>query len=323
MGALSVLGLDDATEQVFEALVVRSGAAVDDLVRDTGLSRKAVTAALQALEGRGLATSTGTGRFAAVPVEPALDALVRAQEQDLARVRAHAQVLAAQARHAAERQRPEDLVAVAVGQDVIQAHFTLLQKQATDEVLTLDRPPYPTSGGAAPNPDTASTMAGGVTYRTIYDRSLLDDAAIFTRIQGELAAGEQGRVLADLPLKLAIADRSMAILPLDGQDPSEQAVLVVRPSVLLDSLAALFDALWSRAVVLHLGARPHLGVDPELQQVVQYLAAGLTDERIARHLGTSERTVRRKVAAALDALGAETRFQAGIKAHQLRWLPDL
>ena len=322
MGALSVLGLDEVAEQVFELLVVRGTAAVEELVRESGRSRRVVTAALRELEDRGLATAGGD-RFGALPVEPALDALVRDQEQELARVRAHARVLAAQARHAAERHRPEDLVAVAVGRDVISAHFTLLQRQAQREVLTFDRPPYAMGGGVAPNPDTSVTMAAGVTYRTIYDRSLLDDEAIFARVQAELAAGEQGRVLADLPLKLAIADRSLALLPLDGEGPSEQAVLVVRPSVLLDSLAALFEALWSRAAVLHLGARPEPGVDPELQQVVRYLAAGLTDERIARHLGTSERTVRRKVAAALDALGAETRFQAGIKAHQLGWLPDL
>lgn len=323
MGALSVLGLDAVAEQVYELLVVRGAAGADEVAKECTLTRKAVSAALQELVDRSLVVPSGDA-FAAVPVEPALDSLVRAQEQELARVRAHAQVLAAQARHAAERHRPEDLVTVGVGVDVINTHFTLLQRQAAHEVLTLDRPPYPTSGGAAPNPDTAATMAAGVVYRTIYDRSLLDDEGIFGRIQHELAAGEQGRVLADLPLKLAIADRSMAILPLiDGEGAAEPAVLIVRPSVLLDSLAALFEALWSRAAVLHLGARPDEGVDPELQQVVRFLAAGLTDERIARHLGTSERTVRRKVAAALDALGAETRFQAGIKAHQLGWLPDL
>ena len=323
MGALSVLGLDEVAEQVFELLVVRAGAAVDELAAAIGRPRKAVVAALHDLQELGLAAATGD-RYSAVPVEPALDALVRAQEQELARVRAHAQVLAAQARQAAQRHRPEDLVAVAVGADVIDAHFTLLQRQAVHEVLTLDRPPYPTSAGEGDNPDSGALMAAGITYRTIYDRSLLDNEGTFARVQRELAAGEQGRVLADLPLKLAIADRSMAILPLiQGDGTDAPAVLVVRPSVLLDSLAALFDALWSRAAVLHLGQPPRDSVDPELQQVVQYLAAGLTDERIARHLGTSERTVRRKVAAALDALGAETRFQAGIKAHQLGWLPDL
>jgi DNA-binding NarL/FixJ family response regulator len=43
------------------------------------------------------------------------------------------------------------------------------------------------------------------------------------------------------------------------------------------------------------------------------LIAGLTDTASARHLGVSLRTVQRRVAALLDELGVQTRFQAGAK----------
>jgi len=42
------------------------------------------------------------------------------------------------------------------------------------------------------------------------------------------------------------------------------------------------------------------------------LAAGKTDSMISRELDCSERTVRRHVAIAAKALGAKTRFQAGM-----------
>jgi DNA-binding NarL/FixJ family response regulator len=41
---------------------------------------------------------------------------------------------------------------------------------------------------------------------------------------------------------------------------------------------------------------------------------GAKDETIARQLGVSLRTVRRRVAELMDELGASTRFQAGMEA---------
>jgi DNA-binding CsgD family transcriptional regulator len=324
MGALSVLGLDELQEQVFEHLVVRGSADVDDFVATTGRTAAVVSAALAELESCGLVTPlAGGGGFAAVPPEAALDALVHAQERRLAQVRVHAQQLAEQARRTADRRRPEEMVAVAVGRDVILAHYQLLQRQAVREVLLFDRPPYPTTGGAAVNVESRARMAAGVSYRTIYDRSLLDLPDVFARVLDEVADGEQGRLLADLPFKMAIGDRSMALLPLyNAEDPSDNAVLVVRPSVLLDSLAALFEALWVRGTPVRAASSARDDLDPELVEVVRLLAVGMTDERIARHLHLSDRTVRRKIAAALDALGADTRFQAGMRAQQLGWLPD-
>ena len=50
------------------------------------------------------------------------------------------------------------------------------------------------------------------------------------------------------------------------------------------------------------------------------LAAGAKDEQIARTLGISLRTVRRRVADLLIELGVDTRFQAGVEAVRRGWL---
>ncbi len=329
MGLLAILGLGEFEESVYESLAALASSTVTELARATGAQPRAVRAALRDLEARGLALALigWDERFAIAPPEPALGALVHAHQQALALVHLRSQVLAQLTRQAGERRRPAELVAVITGSAAITAHYEQLQREAVQEVMVFDRPPYPRSGGTGvnPNPIASERMAAGVTYRSLYDRSLLDDPATFARVQGELAAGERGRVLANLPLKLAIGDRTMALLPLlDSDGVSDQAALLIRPSVLLDSLAALFEALWQRAVPL----RPGMGsedvgdTDPELRAIVALMAAGLTDDSIARHLGASERTVRRKIAAALQALGAETRFQAGLRASQLGWVVD-
>jgi DNA-binding NarL/FixJ family response regulator len=58
------------------------------------------------------------------------------------------------------------------------------------------------------------------------------------------------------------------------------------------------------------------------REVVRLLASGLTDEAIARKLGLSDRTVRRIVAELMQQVGAESRFQAGVKMVRLGWLDD-
>ena len=47
---------------------------------------------------------------------------------------------------------------------------------------------------------------------------------------------------------------------------------------------------------------------------------GAKDEQIARTLGLSLRTVRRRVADLMIELGVDTRFQAGVEAARRGWL---
>ena len=52
-------------------------------------------------------------------------------------------------------------------------------------------------------------------------------------------------------------------------------------------------------------------------RVLELLAAGGKDESAARTLGLGVRTYRRRVAELMAALGAESRFQAGVRAREL------
>ena len=55
-------------------------------------------------------------------------------------------------------------------------------------------------------------------------------------------------------------------------------------------------------------------------QLLALMAAGLKDEVVARRLGLSLRTVRRRIAQLMRELDADTRFQAGIEAARRGWL---
>lgn len=328
MGELSVLGLSVEQERVYEVVATTPSRRAADLAMATRLTPPEVGQALDRLQRLGLVVADAGDEesWSVAPVELAVDALVHAHQDALLRAQAFGRDLALRAARTREVDRPEQLVSVVVGREAMGSISQQVQRSATEEVLSLDRPPYlaPYSHeGTGYDPEQAARMQAGVRYRTVFDQGLLDDPAVVARIRRDAAAGEQGRVLADLPLKLIVADRSLALLPLMDEVHDEQpAALLIRTSVLVDSLVELFEALWRVAspLRLDLGDSALEGEEQELRTVVGLLAAGLTDARIAHSLGVSERTVRRKIAAALDELGATTRFQAGMRAHERGWV---
>jgi DNA-binding NarL/FixJ family response regulator len=67
------------------------------------------------------------------------------------------------------------------------------------------------------------------------------------------------------------------------------------------------------------GQRYDVGASDQ-RLLLSQLAGGAKDEQIARALGLSVRTVRRRVAELLVELGADSRFQAGVEAVRRGWI---
>ncbi|MEU0093165.1 LuxR C-terminal-related transcriptional regulator [Kribbella sp. NPDC006257] len=86
-------------------------------------------------------------------------------------------------------------------------------------------------------------------------------------------------------------------------------------SVLTNALQVLFDQLWAQASPLRLTST----ADP-VTDLINLLATGMKDETIARQLGISSRTLRRRISQVQDQLGATSRFQAGIQAARHGWV---
>lgn len=329
MGDLLVLGLTDAHERVFEVLATAPRRRPEDIAAAVGITVDEAGLALQRLLRMGLAVADagGDGSYSAPPVELAVDALVRAQQENLDRAQTFARDLAQRAARTTEVHAPQEIVSVVVGREAMGSLAQQVQRSARDEVLSFDRPPYyapDSDSGRGIDREQVARMQAGVRYRTVFDEALLDDPAIVSRIRRDAAGGEDGRILENLPLKLLVVDRTLALLPLIGgsdADTDEPACLLIRPSVLVDSLVALFEAIWRVAAPLRLDVSGDdlTQEERELRQVVGLMAAGLGDARIAHMLGISERTVRRKVAAALERLGAQSRFQAGVRAREIGW----
>lgn len=161
-------------------------------------------------------------------------------------------------------------------------------------------------------------LRSGRRSRVIYPARVLEEAPEMVRQRAAL--GEHVRVLAEVPGRIGVMGREAALMPIRFDRPNDQ-LMIVRQSSLVDSLTELFEALWERALVvpgLDSTDRGDLSAN-DRRLLLDQLAHGAKDEQIARVLGLSLRTVRRRVAEVLDELEAGSRFQAGVEAVRRGW----
>lgn len=160
-------------------------------------------------------------------------------------------------------------------------------------------------------------VSRGRSSRAIYPARAWREARDVLELRASV--GEQVRLLPSLPTRLIVIGTTHAVLPEPLGYADEPRSLVRQPG-LVHALTLWFEALWEQASPLH-GARDGAGGPPrEDRFLLRLLAQGAKDEQIARVLGISLRTVRRRVAAMMTELGVDSRFQAGVEAVRRGWL---
>ncbi len=331
---LDAVGLNAEQQTVYLALLEHFPASMAEL-RDRVPGAR-VRQAVAALETAGLISRlTGQpARYQPAPPDMALEVLVRAREQELQRVRLETARLADRFRAGRGSGRPEEVVEVVTTRDATLQRWQQLQRSARREVRSFDRPPY--ASEVLVNEAERDGLAAGVSFRAIYAREGLDMPGRLEAMRALVQAGEQARVTGELPVKMFLADDSIGLIPLERRDRADSAdsALVIHSSSLLDTLSALFEAVWANAVPVRFGDTvPPPGeaaargngsrngtAEDERRTLLGLLAAGLTDEAIGRQLGWHPRTVQRHVHRLMTELGAQTRFQAGLQAAHRGWL---
>ena len=324
---LETLGFSRAADQVYELLVQRGKLSLAELLATGEVSPKRLMEALDTLVSKGLVRRLAgpDQEFVVAPPEYAIEVLIAEQMSALQTVRERSVSLAAQVRGLTQQVDPSELLEVVSGEGSVRQLFLQVIQSAREEIAVFDRPPYAAEVNEAMSGQAQRLSAGGLRLRTVFDRSLLEDPVHVRRILQGVDRGEQARV-ARVPLKLAIIDGEWAMLPLlhARDQATPEAVVIVRRSVLLDSLVALFESVWQHGVEV----RPRTEEaqlltgtsEGELRQLAKLLAAGMTDTAVARHLDVSERTLRRRLKDLMDELGVDSRFAAGVRAADRGWL---
>ena len=230
------------------------------------------------------------------------------------------QISASRLSRAYEEVRPGPLVALP-DRGAVVATYERLQEQATDRIRALDKGPHPPESKQQSPPQQAA-LARGVTYQVVYGGDVLRESALLSVMRDSVAAGEQARLMARIPANLMIVDDREALLILPRTGRAGEGLLV-GPGRLLNVLIELFDICWELGTPLQAVESAQQGADEETdegtRELLSLMAAGLTDESIARELGVSQRTVARRVARVQEQLAARSRFQLGIQAIRRGW----
>jgi DNA-binding CsgD family transcriptional regulator len=325
------LGLSADADRAYPLLVATRGVADGELARQMGVSTARAVDACGELAGRGLARLGRDGRWYPVPPQSTLLPLVSRAQEQLRRGRELLDRLGVEYQRVHEGHRAEEIVRVVEGQGAIARWTEQPHETARSELMAFVRAGKDTSG---PDPLACGGTAPGVRRRVVFERAGLEAMGLDSLAALDPPGARQQayvRVTDRLPVRLCVADRSLALMPLpaDGRPP-DPVMLVIRPSGLLDALVTLFESVWTAGVpVGRLDASsPPVRTDAgaprgALQsRVLAMLVSGSTDAAMARALGVAVRTVQRHIAAMQRDAGVDNRI--GLVWHAARhgWLDD-
>lgn len=325
---LETLGLGQTAEQVYRTMLACPSDGVAELAGRLDISPDAVRLSLGQLSELAIVQPSQheASGFRVLDAEVAMEILLARQQADLAaqqqRVeasRAAAAQLIAECSGARARPRDDEHL---IGPDAIRARLGQLAQRAESDIMTF------APGGAHPSADLEASrgpnqelLDRGIHSRTIYLDSVRNHKPTLDHVNWLAERGATVRTAVSLPVRMIIFDRRQAVLPLNTEDARTSAVLVNGEGT-ITALCALFETAWDSATPWGEAPSPHPhGITAQQAEMLRLLAAGMTDEAIAKRFGVSSRTARRVAAELMELLDARSRFQAGVHASQRGWLP--
>ncbi|MBO0914633.1 helix-turn-helix domain-containing protein [Streptomyces laculatispora] len=203
-------------------------------------------------------------------------------------------------------------VEVLHGRETVAHRFLQLQQGARREMLCLMKG-QSVAVSARENLADSMALARGVRARLVAD----EVAAHWEQdeVYSGIAEGVDVRISEEVPTKMLIVDREIALLPLlDDPARLHDRAVIVHASGIVMALVGLFEQTWARS-------RPVLaeGRGEGDAALLALMLGGLTDEAIAQRLGASARTVQRRIKRLMERAGATTRFQLGWYARDMGW----
>jgi DNA-binding CsgD family transcriptional regulator len=313
------VGVSAFDEVLYQAILNQPDAGAAGWALLTGASPARVREACNRLLTLGLLQPPDSmGGLRAVDPRVAIRALIRRRETESELLAATAEEMATAYEAGLLREEPSRLVEVASGEGAIAARLEEMYARAEHEVCLFDTPPY--LAPPAPQVDLqADLLSRGIVSRGIYAATGLEDPKVLSRALSMVELGEQARVLPTVPLKLLVVDGCRALLPLTASAAGGYCAVVVWHSAVTEALQKLFELAWQQATPLGQPVSDGELTEDE-RTLTRLLAAGMKDEAVARHLGVSLRTLRRRVSDLQERLGTASRFQLGMRAAQRGWV---
>ena len=333
--SLRDIGFDDLGERVYRALLADPERDLPALAAAVGAGADQVRTALEGLVELEVARADQPtpSTFGLIPPAAALGRLVERTEAEL--LRKHREVGDTRAEIAELATRAARRPAASTAETGIDRLESVEEvRTALEELAFFNRTsvfavqadgPMHADTLAASKPLDLRALRRGMDMRVIYHEVVLEDRLVLAYVRELTAAGAQFRVSAQPLERMIVMDEQVAVVPIDPKD-SAKGALVIRQPALLTSLVRLFHSLWAEAAQITLpdevvpAPPPAAELDDQDHQILSLLAAGNTDDAIARVVGISARHLRRKIQSLMSRLGAVSRFEAGVEATRRGWI---
>ncbi|MFF0338330.1 LuxR C-terminal-related transcriptional regulator [Kribbella sp. NPDC004875] len=327
---LAHLGVDATAERTYLVVLERPSWTPAELGERLGLDVAATHDVIHHLTGLGLLARNGSGEVVR-PLNPrlSLTALLAEREADLARVTRdleRSRVAAAEIAGEFARRHPAPLGDSSGALDwagspaAAQRTIEGLLKSASGEVLVSTPATAALADPIAGLRELGTGVLAPVRYRILVPDAARTDPMLARRLQQLTRNGAQVRTATSVPLCAMIVDTATVALPADRT--GRGAVSILRLAAAVGAVTELFERVWHAATPLRqpTGLGDASGLTVREREVLSLLSDGGTDASAAAQLGVSVRTVRRMVSEMMARLGAQSRFQAGLKAAERGWV---
>lgn len=251
--ALIGLGLTQYAARAYLALVVRDRYTAAELARASGVPRQRIYDVLNSLNERGLVRVRPgpVARYAAVDPEAAVSRMMEvhrsAYEQ---RERAGAELidqLAPLWTRGRSEDDPLDYVEVIRDREQLGERFAELQSGARHQLLTLAKMPYLVVENQAGMAAAQRLAREGGDVRCVYEHAMLDDLALVAHTRGFVDAGERARLVAEVPMRLCIADGTRVLMSMRDPraDEASSTSLLIEHPALAQLLIQAYESIWA------------------------------------------------------------------------------
>ncbi|TWP37922.1 TrmB family transcriptional regulator [Leekyejoonella antrihumi] len=260
---LGELGLTSYEAKAYLALLQRESFTAAELARQAHIPRQRIYDVVAGLMQQGLAMQRPgvSVTYAAVSPDVALDGLMMRHRQALDSLSERAGGAVGDLRslwsQGQVEKAPMAYIEMLRDTSVLSARFHDLQISATTSMLVMSKPPYVATDNAIGLDATRRIAAGGGEVRCCYESSLLENEKMVKETVEFVAAGEDARIVDDIPLKMVLVDHSRALFSLT--DPVAGAltstnILVEHPE-LTAALTLAFDTVFAKGRPLLEAAR--------------------------------------------------------------------
>lgn len=302
------VGIDKHEEQVYVRLLAVGTATPDDIAKDVDLPAATVDQALTRLQSLGLATR-GDNEYSVVPPDVGIGALLVEQHTALQQVQTRLAELLTIYRSGAGQ--AEGQVEPVTSSEQLWHWLDSLERAAREEIQIMFRPPYmfktDLEVAAAPR---------HVPYRILFDRSTLDQPGAAEELNA-FAKSTQVRIATNVPTKMQIFDARTALVPMTPDQAGMQpGWALIRGQNLVHTLTTLFNRYWelSTPVIKTTDTWTEgnqSGLDDTDIRLLTLMLSGAPDKTVAARMGTSERTVQRRIKRIMELTGTTSRMQLG------------